>query len=108
MVIKQPETVTAIIEKAKRELIDKTNICDSPEEMQVLSDMMFRLWQMGWLDKIFQETEPVKKGRWLSKNGEFFFCSRCRHEAYDVQDGRQIGVLLSPWCPECGARMDTE
>ena len=38
-----------IIEKYKKELIESTNIEDSPEEMAVLDDILFRFWQMGWL-----------------------------------------------------------
>ena len=51
---------------------------------------------------------PGDHGRWLARSHTgIFYCSRCRHEAYDVLlDGRQIGVLLSPYCPECGSRME--
>jgi len=41
-----------IIEKYKQELIENTNIETSPEEMAALDDILFRFWQMGWLDKI--------------------------------------------------------
>lgn len=40
-----------IIEKAKEELINSTNITTSPEEMNVIDSFLFRCWQMGWLDK---------------------------------------------------------
>lgn len=40
-----------IIGKAKEALIESTNIEDSPEEMAVLNNFLFRCWQMGWLDK---------------------------------------------------------
>ena len=40
-----------IIGKAKEALIESTNIEDSPEEMAVLDNFLFRCWQMGWLDK---------------------------------------------------------
>lgn len=39
------------IEKAKQALINGTNIEDSPEEMKVLDNILFRCWQMGWLDR---------------------------------------------------------
>lgn len=39
------------IEKAKQALIKGTNIEDSPEEMKVLDNILFRCWQMGWLDR---------------------------------------------------------
>ena len=37
------------IGRAKQELLDKTNIADSPEEMAVIDSFLFRCWQMGWL-----------------------------------------------------------
>ena len=38
------------IEKAKSELVSSTNIEDSPDEMAVIDSILFRCWQMGWLD----------------------------------------------------------
>ena len=40
-----------IIEKAKKHILEATNIDTSPEEMKVLDNFLFRCWQMGWLDK---------------------------------------------------------
>ena len=40
-----------IIEKAKKDIINSTNIESSPDEMKVLDNILFRCWQMGWLDK---------------------------------------------------------
>ena len=40
-----------IISKAKKHLLDATNIDTSPKEMEVLDDFLFRCWQMGWLDR---------------------------------------------------------
>lgn len=39
------------IEKAKQAMIKGTNIENSPEEMKVLNNILFRCWQMGWLDR---------------------------------------------------------
>ena len=47
-----------VIAKAKRALLDSTNIETSPDEMKVLDDFLFRCWQMGWLDK-YEEQEHV-------------------------------------------------
>jgi hypothetical protein len=41
-----------LIEKYKKELVEATNIETSHEEMQVLDNILFRFWQMGWLDSI--------------------------------------------------------
>ena len=40
-----------VIEKAKKHILEATNIETSPEEMQVLDNILYRCWQMGWLDK---------------------------------------------------------
>ena len=40
-----------IIAEAKSDLLESTNINDSPEEMAVLDNVLFRCWQMGWLKK---------------------------------------------------------
>lgn len=41
-----------IIAKAKELLLERTNIESSPDEMKVLDSLLFRCWQMGWLDKV--------------------------------------------------------
>ena len=41
-----------LIEKYKRKLLDATNIEDSPEEMAVIDNILFRFWQMGWLERL--------------------------------------------------------
>lgn len=40
-----------IIEAAKQDLLNSTNIMSSQAEMEVLDIFLFRCWQMGWLDK---------------------------------------------------------
>lgn len=40
-----------IIEKAKQDLLNSTNIDSSKDEMKVLDNFLFRCWQMGWLKK---------------------------------------------------------
>ena len=46
-----------IIEKAKKHIIEATNIEDSEDEMKVLDTFLFRCWQMGWLDQYEGKTE---------------------------------------------------
>ena len=41
-----------LIEKYKKKLIEATNIETAPDEMTVLDNILFRFWQMGWLDKL--------------------------------------------------------
>lgn len=40
-----------IIQKAKDDILESTNIGYSQDEMKVLDSFLFRAWQMGWLDK---------------------------------------------------------
>lgn len=40
-----------IIEKAKNDILNSTNIVTNQDEMNVLDNFLFRCWQMGWLDK---------------------------------------------------------
>ena len=49
----------ALIKKYKQRLIEGTNIESSHEEMEVLDSILFRFWQMGWLDKL-EEVEAKK------------------------------------------------
>ena len=43
-----------LIEKYKKELIESTNIETSQDEMAVLDNLLFRFWQIGWLDRLEQ------------------------------------------------------
>lgn len=49
-----------IIEKAKKDILESTNISDSESEMQVLDTFLFRCWQMGWL-KCYDEPKQGAK-----------------------------------------------
>lgn len=60
-----------LIEKYKERLKEATNIEHSTEEMKVLDDILFRFWQMGWLDRldkyekirnVYEEWEEKIKG----------------------------------------------
>ncbi len=52
-----------IIEIAKNALLNDTNIGRSKEEMDVIDNILFRCWQMGWLRKY--ETENLTFGEAL-------------------------------------------
>lgn len=41
-----------LIAKYKAKLIEATNIETSQDEMAVIDNILFRIWQMGWLDKL--------------------------------------------------------
>lgn len=40
-----------IIARAKKALLEGTNIDMCPDEMAVIDNILFRCWQMGWLDR---------------------------------------------------------
>ena len=52
-----------IINRAKKALLDSTNIEQSPDEMKVLDNFLFRCWQMDWLDKYDERKTNV--GEWI-------------------------------------------
>ena len=64
-----------VIEEAKVDLIESTNISSSQDEMQVLDIILFRAWQMGWLDKYDKKMtfgdaiEALKDGERVARKG---------------------------------------
>ena len=70
-----------IIERAKKHLLDATNIDTSADEMKVLDDFLYRCWQMGWLDRYDTADTPqtevgyCNECRWF---GDKQVCGRCR------------------------------
>jgi len=57
-----------------------TNIESSYEEMQVIDNILFRFWQMGWLDKIEFADTVVR-------------CKDCKHKG-ESDDGYPICMLF--------------
>lgn len=59
-----------LIEKYKKKLIEATNIENAPDEMAVLDNILFRFWQVGWLDKLeLPSAQP-----------EITRCKDCKHK----------------------------
>jgi hypothetical protein len=65
-----------VIEEAKVDLIESTNISSSQDEMQVLDSILFRAWQMGWLAKYDKKNmtfgdaiEALKDGERVARKG---------------------------------------
>ena len=54
-----------IIARAKKALLEGTNIETDEAEMKVIDNILFRCWQMGWLDRYdtadTPQTEAVVK-----------------------------------------------
>lgn len=92
-----------LIEKYKKELIEGTNIETSQDEMAVLDSLLFRFWQMRWLDKL--ELLEQKTGKWkrayldheaMGERPSILYCSICN----------QCIAYPTNYCPNCGARME--
>lgn len=98
-----------VIARIKRKLIESTNIETSQEEMSVLDNILFRMWQMGWTDM----NEPVRHGHWTELSsfiGDHFDfpivqkrCSVCRKWSGLAHTSNKDAFTF---CPNCGARMD--
>lgn len=54
-----------LIEKYKNKLTHGTNIEHCEDEMKVIDSILFRFWQIGWLDKI--ENRESEKERIIKK-----------------------------------------
>lgn len=63
-----------IIAEAKSDLLEATNINDSPEEMAVLDSFLFRCWQMGWLGKY-----ELNEFEWCTDCKEYDQKKHCCH-----------------------------
>ena len=48
-----------LIKKYKERLIEATNIETAKDEMNVIDSILFRFWQMGWLDRL--EADVVQR-----------------------------------------------
>lgn len=73
-----------IIDAAKKDLIESTNINKSPDEMKVLDNFLFRCWQMGWLEEyekgerkreMTDKTKAVFTFKVIDKHGEKTVCN---------------------------------
>lgn len=56
------------------------------------------------------EVEPVRYGRWVEYENEadrgYHYCSECKHQAFNYDEGDCNVEILSDYCPNCGCRMD--
>lgn len=84
-----------IINEAKQALIDSTNINTSPDEMVVLDDILFRCWQMGWLDKYGDKKADgwIPCSERLPKDGETYLITNAESfEQYHIYMGWYDGI----------------
>lgn len=45
------------------------------------------------------DEQEVRHGKWIKYKSQHYYCSRC---------GNKVGGITSPYCSECGAKMDKE
>ena len=98
-----------LVAKYKAKLIESTNIDTSADEMAVIDNILFRMWQMGWLDRLEQPTVdavPVRHGHWEivpnDKNTDGYYKMRgsvCGGTLWSIQSEELF-------CCKCGAKMD--
>ena len=79
-----------LIQKYKEKLIQGTNIETAKEEMNVIDNILFRFWQMGWLEALEKQipTKPVEYGDIIN-----------RQQAEIEQLKLEIAKLLPEDCP---------
>lgn len=57
-----------------------------------------------------EDVAPVRHGRWVEYENEsdmgYHYCSECKHQAFNYDEGGCNVEILSDYCPHCGARMD--
>ena len=122
-----------LIDRYKQKLIESTNIETAPDEMAVLDSILFRFWQMGWLDILeaqkrtpmnndlisrTEAVEPYKVGHWVEVHGyatpggdPVWACSECGKgiHVYGIEHGTYgADVSDGQWvsCPNCGTVME--
>ena len=86
-----------IIAKAKAHLLDATNIDTAEDEMKVLDNFLFRCWQMGWLDRYDEQTEPQNDDEFKLFDREMLILLiECQKE--------RIAELLAKTEPNCSEK----
>ena len=66
-----------LIEKYKQELINATNIEDDKKEMAAIDNILFRFWQMGWLDKLEESDAGMTVAEYRARMIEAFHNADC-------------------------------
>ena len=54
-----------------------------------------------------EDVAPVRHGRWIDK-GEYAVCTECGGRSGTQYDGVEPIPLMTQFCPNCGANMESE
>lgn len=81
-----------IIAKAKEALLKETNIARDEQEMAVIDNILFRCWQMGWLDK-YDDTKHSNSES-IGKNLKPFNLEAAKAgKPVCTRDGRKVRII---------------
>ena len=81
-----------IIAKAKEALLKETNIARDEQEMAVIDNILFRCWQMGWLDK-YDDTK-LSNSESIGKNLKPFSLEAAKAgKPVCTRDGRKARII---------------
>ncbi len=81
-----------IIAKAKEALLKETNIARDEQEMAVIDNILFRCWQMGWLDK-YDDTKHSNSEK-IGKNLKEFDLEAAKSgKPVCTRDGRKARII---------------
>ena len=88
-----------IIAKAKADLLEGTNIETDEAEMAVLDNILFRCWQMGWLDRYDTADTPQTETQIETQNSNLTFekdeCSK-EYEELGLKELKELRMDC-PW-----------
>lgn len=106
-----------LIAKARAMLVEDTNIEDRPDEMAILDSILFRCWQMGWLDRLGAET-CHNASKVMDEHGQArFACSECGawidsrmlwNPEYRNGESPWVSDCKLNYCPNCGRKVVTD
>ena len=81
-----------LIEKYKQQLLEATNIETSIDEMKVIDNILFRFWQMGWLDKLEQKSCDDAISREMALDG----VDAMYNNSWNIKDFREnVNLMLN-------------
>lgn len=87
-----------LIEKYKQKLIKATNIETAKDEMEVIDAILFRFWQMGWLDKLEKTEKEEQRQRELFR---VTHCVECKKYNVCGLRKRDLNVALNDGIGSC-------